>query len=98
MSEIDILVVDDEEVALKNLCHVLTKEGYKVTAAKSGKQALTHLDKQEFAVILTDLKMPQVDGMQVLKRVKTYFPKTEVIMITGFSTVDSAIEALKAGG
>jgi two-component system, NtrC family, response regulator HydG len=97
MSEVDILVVDDEEVALKNLCHVLRKEGYRVTAAKSGKQALAYLDKQFFSLVLTDLKMPQVDGMQVLKRIKTFYPETEVIMITGFSTVDSAIEALKAG-
>ncbi len=92
-----ILVVDDEAVALKNLCHVLRKEGYRVTAAKSGKQALACLDKQEFALVLTDLNMPQVDGMQVLKRVKTVCPQTEVVMITGFSTVGTAVESLKAG-
>ena len=97
MAEVEVLVVDDEEVALKNLCHVLKKEGYTVTAAKSGKQALACLDRQEFALVLTDLKMPQVDGMQVLKRVKAAYPKTEVVMITGFSTVDSAVEALKYG-
>lgn len=97
MTDIEILVVDDEAVALKNLCHVLKKEGYKVIGAKSGKQALAYLDKQEFALVLTDLKMPKVDGMQVLKRVKTAYPKTEVIMITGFSTVNSAVESLKAG-
>jgi len=97
MSEVDILVVDDEEVALKNLCHVLRKEGYQVVAAKSGKQALSYLEKNEFSLVLTDLKMPQVDGMQVLKRVKSLYPQTEVIMITGFSTVDSAVESLKAG-
>ena len=97
MAEIEILVVDDEAVALKNLCHVLKKEGYGVTAAKSGKQALAYLEKQEFALVITDLQMPQVDGMQVLKRVKTVYPKTEVIMITGFSTVDSAVDSLKAG-
>ena len=97
MSDFEILVVDDEAVALKNLCHILKKEGYKVSAAKSGKQALAYLDKQEFALVLTDLKMPQVDGMQLLKRVKSVCPQTEVIMITGFSTVDSAVAALKAG-
>ncbi len=97
MLQNDILVVDDEAVALKNLCYILKKEGYRVVAAKSGKQALSYLDKQEFALVLTDLKMPQVDGMQVLKRVKTLYPHTEVIMITGFSTVDSAVETLKAG-
>ncbi len=93
----DILVVDDEAVALKNLCHVLKKEGYNVTAAKSGKRACACLEKQQFALVLTDLKMPQVDGMQVLRRVKIVSPQTEVIMITGFSTVESAVEALKAG-
>lgn len=97
MSEVTILVVDDEEVALKNLCYILKKEGYSVTAAKSGKQALSLLDQQDFALVLTDLQMPQVDGMQVLKRVRTLYTKTEVIMITGYSSVDSAIEALKAG-
>lgn len=97
MSDFEVLVVDDEAVALKNLCHVLKKEGYRVTAAKSGKQALVYLEKQEFSLVLTDLKMPQVDGMQLLKRVKTIYPRTEVVMITGFSTVDSAVESLKAG-
>ncbi len=97
MDDIEILVVDDEAVALKNLCHVLKKEGYHVIPAKSGKQALAHLERQEFSLVITDLKMPQVDGMQVLKRVKTMYPKTEVILITGFSTVDSAVETLKAG-
>ena len=97
MEEFEILVVDDEAVALKNLCYILKKEGYKVTAAKSGKQALVHLEKKEFALVLTDLKMPQVDGMQLLKRVKAVYPQTEVVMITGFSTVNSAVESLKAG-
>jgi len=97
MTDFEILVVDDEAVALKNLCYILKKEGYRVSSAKSGKQALACLDKQEFALVLTDLKMPQVDGMQLLKRVKSVCPQTEVIMITGFSTVDSAVAALKAG-
>ncbi|MDA3971963.1 MAG: sigma-54 dependent transcriptional regulator [Desulfobulbaceae bacterium] len=97
MSDVKILIVDDEPVALKNLGHVLTKEGYQVTSAKSGKQALAYLEKQEFALVLTDLQMPQVDGNQVLQRVKGTYPKTEVIMITGFSTIDSAVESLKAG-
>ncbi|PLX48091.1 MAG: Fis family transcriptional regulator [Desulfobulbaceae bacterium] len=97
MSDVEILVIDDEEVALRNLSLVLRKEGYRVTAASSGKQALSCLDRQAFALVLTDLKMPQIDGMQVLRRVKSLYPKTEVIMITGFSSIDSAIEALKSG-
>ncbi len=97
MTDIEVLVVDDEAVALKNLCHILKKEGYKVSAVKSGKQALACLDKREFALVLTNLKMPQVDGMQLLKRIKSIWPQTEVVMVTGVPDVTTAIESLKAG-
>ncbi len=92
-----LLVVDDEEVALNNLTHILKKEGYEVTATLSGPKALDHLDKTIFDLVLTDLKMEKVDGMHILKRTKELYPDTEVIMITGYATVDSAIEAMKAG-
>ena len=97
MPDCEILVVGNKVAALKSLGHILKKEGYKVTAAKSGKQALVYLERQEFALVVTDLKMPQVDGMQLLKRVKAYYPQTEVFIITDFPTVDSAVESMKAG-
>ena len=92
-----LLLVDDEKIALRNLEHVLTKEGYQVTATQSGSQALTLLDSQPFDVVLTDLKMDKVDGMQVLRRCKTNHPDVEVIMITGYATLESAVEAMKEG-
>jgi len=92
-----LLIVDDEKVALKNLEHVLKKEGYEVTATQSGANALALLDKQAFDVILTDLRMEKVDGMQVLKKCRETWPDSEVIMITGFATLDSAVEAMKQG-
>ncbi|HEX9860849.1 MAG TPA: sigma-54 dependent transcriptional regulator [Nitrospirota bacterium] len=92
-----LLVVDDEAIALKNLEHVLKKEGYDLTSTQSGPQALKIIEKEEFDLVLTDLKMERVDGMQVLKRVRELHPETEVIMITGFATVDSAIDAMKGG-
>jgi len=97
MTDFEVLVVDDEAVDLKNLCDMLKIEGYRVSAARSGKQALACLNKQEFALVLTEFNMPQVDGMQLLKRVKSVWPQTEVVMITEAPTVDSAITALKAG-
>ncbi len=92
-----LLVVDDERVALRNLEHVLKKAGHEVVATTSGSNALGLLEKQPFDVVLTDLKMEKVDGMQVLRRSRELAPDTEVIMITGYATLDSAIEAMKDG-
>lgn len=92
-----ILVVDDEEVALTNLVYVLKKEGYAVTGVQSGLKAVKLLARHEYDLVLTDLKMEKVDGMEILARARERHPDIEVIMITGYATVDSAIEAMKAG-
>jgi len=92
-----LLVVEDEKIALKNLVHVLKKDGYDVTGAQSGTAALVLIESQPFDVVLTDLKMEKVDGMQVLKKCRERNPETEVIMITGYATPESAVEAMKAG-
>lgn len=92
-----LLIVDDEKIALKNLEHVLKKEGYEVTATQSGTNALALLEKQAFDVVLTDLRMEKVDGMQVLKKCRESWPDSEVVMITGFATLESAVEAMKHG-
>jgi DNA-binding NtrC family response regulator len=75
----------------------MKKEGYEVTATQSGPNALKLLEEQQFDVVLTDLKMEKVDGLQVLKRCRELYPDTEVIMITGFATLGSAVEAMKHG-
>jgi DNA-binding NtrC family response regulator len=92
-----LLIVDDEKIALRNLEHILAKEGYQITATQSGAQALNLLDSQPFDVVLTDLKMDKVDGMQVLRRCKAQHPDVEVVMITGYATLESAVEAMKEG-
>jgi DNA-binding NtrC family response regulator len=92
-----VLVVDDEAIALKNLERVLVKEGYEVTTAASGQAALRHLREGAFAAVLTDLKMEKVDGMQVLRRSKEIDPDAEVILITGYAAVETAIEAMRHG-
>ncbi|MCL4475791.1 MAG: sigma-54 dependent transcriptional regulator [Nitrospirae bacterium] len=92
-----ILIVDDEKIALRNLEHVMQKEGYAVAATQSGQNALKLLEEQQFDVVLTDLKMEKVDGMQILKRCRELSPDTEVIMITGFATLESAVNTMKHG-
>ncbi|MCK5340256.1 MAG: sigma-54-dependent Fis family transcriptional regulator, partial [Desulfobulbaceae bacterium] len=92
-----VLLVDDEPIAIQNLEYVLKKEGYAVTSSQSGPEALKLIDAKEFDLVLTDLKMEEVDGMKILERSKANWPDTEVIMITGYATLDSAVEAMKAG-
>jgi ATP-dependent Lon protease len=92
-----VLVVDDEEIARTNLAYVLRKDGYQVADAASALEALQRLQEQEFEVILTDLKMEKMDGLQLLQAVKETAPATDVIMITGYATVATAVDALRQG-
>lgn len=92
-----ILVVEDEDMARKNLEHILKKEGYDVVSVGNGKKALEHLGTTDFDLVLTDLKMEKVNGMEVLEKSRSLQPYTEVVMITGYATVDSAVRAMKKG-
>ena len=92
-----ILVVEDEDIARKNLDHILKKEGYTTVSVDSGEKAITLLKKQDFDLVITDFKMERVDGLQVLEQSRALHPLTEVIMITGYATVDLAVHSMKAG-
>ena len=92
-----IMVVDDEERTRKNLEHVLTREGYAVITAANGVEALQMLEKSGVDIIITDLKMDKVDGMEVLGKARENDPRVEVIVITGYATVPNAVEAMKKG-
>ncbi len=92
-----ILVVEDESIARRNLVHVLEKEGYIVVPAASGVEALDLIKSTEFDLVITDLKMGEVDGMTVLTQSRKRNPLTEVILVTGYATVDSAVKAMKSG-
>jgi len=100
MSEQDkphILLIDDEVIALSNLTHVLEREGYAVTACENGESGLAAMQSTLFDLVLTDLRMPGIDGMDVLRHIRETTPEVPVIMITGHATLDSAVEAMKAG-
>lgn len=92
-----ILVAEDERGMRELLAIVLKKEGHDVTLCEDGKVALEAMKKEIFDLVITDLKMPGVDGLSVLKNSKELSPDTIVIMITAFGTTETAIEAMKAG-
>ncbi len=92
-----VLVVDDEEIARTNLGYILRKEGHQVATAANGLEALEKVKAQEFDIILTDLKMEKMDGIQLLESVKQVSPRTEIIMVTGYPSVGTAVDALKKG-
>ena len=93
----NILIVDDEKSLLELLGLVFKKEGYGVKTASSGVKALEMLDKNGIDLVITDIKMPQKTGMDILKAVKDRTPELPVIMITAYGSIQQAIEALKAG-
>ena len=92
-----ILIVDDERITLKNLERAMKKENYKVSSASNGVSALKLLDNNEYDVVLTDLRMEKVDGLQVMEKCRNLHPFAEVILITAFATLPSAIESMKKG-
>jgi ATP-dependent Lon protease len=93
----NILVVDDEEIARSNMEHVLLKDGYGCRCAANGVEALRVLAEEEVDLVITDLKMDRMDGLQLLQQINRQAPEIPVIMVTGFATVSSAVEALKKG-
>ncbi|MEO0115016.1 MAG: sigma-54 dependent transcriptional regulator [candidate division WOR-3 bacterium] len=92
-----ILVVDDEEIMRESLTDWLKEDGYEVLAVEDGFKALEAIQKQTFSVMLVDLKMPKMDGLEVLREVKRLGIETPVIIITAYATVDTAVAAMKEG-
>ncbi len=92
-----ILIVDDEPTARENLERLLRTNGYETVVAADGQEALQRLSEQEFEVVLLDIRMPGLSGMDVLRRVDTDHSDTSVIMITAVAEVDAAVEAMKLG-
>jgi DNA-binding NtrC family response regulator len=92
-----ILLVDDDPLVLAGFREILTREGYGVTAVFSGREALEKIEAESFEVILTDLLMPRVSGLDVLRAAREQRPETVVIVITGYASVRSAVDALRLG-
>ena len=97
MKRIKMMLVDDEERFLSTTQKLLTKKGYEVVTASSGAEALEKIGTQTIHVVILDVKMPGMDGNAVLREIKRLYPLTEVIMLTGHATMESAIDGLKSG-
>ena len=97
MEEMKMMLVDDEERFLSTTQKLLSRKGIEALTAPSGGEALEKLRTQNIHVVILDVKMPGMDGIETLKQIKKQFPLVEVIMLTGHGTVESAVEGLKSG-
>jgi len=92
-----ILIIDDEEVIVERMKRFLRKENYNVFGAYSGKQGLDIIENQKIDVVVTDINMPGMDGIEVLKRAKNFYTDIEVIMVTGYRDEELSIKSLRSG-
>ena len=92
-----ILVVDDEEIVIRSCVRILGGSGYEVDAVQSGGDALRKVEESQYDVLILDIMMPKMDGMEVLQRVKETHPDIDVIMVTGLSQIETAVRAMKLG-
>ena len=93
----NVLVVDDDHDMRALLRDVLEEHGYKVTLAPNGQEALKNLREGEYPVVLTDLRMKGIQGIELLAEIKRSFPDTNVVLMTAFGSVETALEAMKQG-
>ena len=93
----NILVVDDDKSARTTFSSVLRKEGYRVTAVENGYEAIKAIAEESFDLALVDLRMPGLDGIKVLEKIKSRRPETRVIIYTGYGSVTTAVEAMRKG-
>ena len=92
-----ILVVDDEKVARKSLADILRLEGYEVAEVEDGSNALEVLEAKEIDLMLLDIRMPGMDGIEVMQKASELAPDTEIIMLTAHGSMESAVESLRYG-
>jgi len=97
MKNTTILIVDDESLMRDFLNETLTRKGFTVTTAYNGESAIEELKKLEFDLVISDIRMPDISGIDILKMVKENTPDTEVIMMTAYGTIENAVEAMKYG-
>ena len=96
-STVSVLVVDDEQTARDLCCDVATDTGLRARGAATTEEALDILDQSAVDIVITDLRVPELGGLELLKRVREHYPQTAVVMLTQFGTIDSAVEATRMG-
>jgi len=97
MRKKNILVIDDDKIILDSLCEFLSLEGFQTSGAETVKGALAKLEEESYCLVLTDVNLPDGDGLELLGIIKKNYPQTVVVVITGYGTIDSAVKAIKSG-
>jgi two-component system, NtrC family, response regulator AtoC len=97
LEKLAVAVIDDESISQKQICRLLSRNGYQVEGFENPLIFLERMDVNPFHIVLTDIRMPQLDGVALLTKVKSRFPETEVILFTGFSSIEEAVSAIKNG-
>ncbi|UCE34341.1 MAG: response regulator [Deltaproteobacteria bacterium] len=97
MEKAKVLVIDDEDIVLKSVSKILSEEDYQVDVSSSGRQGIDWAIDRSYDVVLTDIRMPDIGGMRVLRDIKRAKPSLAVIMITGYASVQSAVQAMQLG-
>ncbi len=92
-----ILVIDDEAIVHESCSRILTEEGYSIDSAYTGQEGFSKIEAGSYDLVITDLKMPGISGMEALKKIKDDNPDIGIIMVTGYSTAETAVEAMKLG-
>ncbi len=97
MKQKSILVIDDDKIILDSLCEFLSLEGFRTRGAQTVKGALAELEEENYCLVLTDVNLPDGDGLDLLNTIRRSYPQTVVIVITGYGTIESAVKAIKQG-
>ncbi len=97
MNKKDILVIDDDKIIVDSLCEFLSLEGYRTDGAETVKSAMAKLGEKRYCLAITDVNLPDGDGLDLLDTIRSRYPQTVVIVITGYGTIDSAVRAIKQG-
>ena len=92
-----ILIIDNEKIILKHLVMLLTDEGFQVTGAANGRAGIDIFRSESFDLVITDLRMPETDGLEVLRQIRALDRDAQVIILTGFFTSDNAVKAMEGG-
>ncbi len=97
MKKNNILVIDDDRIILDSLCEFLSLEGFQASGAETFKSALAKLQEEDFRLVITDVNLPDGDGLELLDIIRKNHPQTVVVVITGYGTIESAVKAIKRG-
>src|SRR4030065_17713 len=97
MKNENILVIDDDRIILDSLCEFLRVEGFKAVGAETFKGALAKLAEEDYCLVITDVNLPDGNGLDLLHTIRRDYPQTVTIVITGYGTIESAVQAIKLG-